>query len=87
MHFVPNSTDWSYPSVNQLCEFQINNWYELGIVLGITKEHMTSIRNSKTSMAEIYLAAKKKNLELSWKNVGEGFVRIGEYTVNQYCFV
>lgn len=71
---MANSIDWSYPSVKQLSEFQIDSSYELGIVLGIAKDE---IKKGKTSMAEVYLTAKSKNMELSWKDVAEGLVRIG----------
>ena len=67
-----------YPSIKQLSEFQVSNWYELGLHFHVPKDQIEGIKSSQHPTTQIFLAAKIKNMELRWRDVIEGLQKIGE---------
>ena len=69
-----------YPSIEQLSEFQVSKWYELGLYLKVPIGRMEDIKKSASfyPTTETFLAAKVNSITLSWEDVVEGLQKIGE---------
>lgn len=71
----------TYPSYKLLSQLKVHQWVDLGVHFGLEIDQIESIRSSQNPSAEIFITAKKKNIDLSWKDVLEGLFAIGEYEV------
>ena len=69
----------TYPTFKQLSELEVDQWFELGLKLGLTEEQLEKLKNCSQPTLEIFVAAKVKNIDLNWKNVVESLVLVGEY--------
>ena len=68
-----------YPSIKQLSKFQLRKWFKLGLHFNIPKHQMEGIRKHQHPTTKTLLAARVKNMELKWKDIVEGLLRIGKY--------
>ena len=69
----------SYPSVKQLSQIIVSDWYKLGQTLGVSGDQLNRAKHNSRPIAAVLLAAKLNNPQLTWKGVVEGLVSIGEY--------
>ena len=71
----------------QLSEFQLRKWYELGLHFNIPKDQMEGIRKYRHPTTETFLAAKVRNMELRWKDIVKGLLRIGKYFICRHTYL
>ena len=65
-------------SIKQLSKLQTERWYEVGLQLGLTENEMGHIRNSRYPTTEMFLAAKRKNVELRWSHIWQALLSVDE---------
>ena len=71
----------TYPTAKELRKLKINEWFKLGLQLGLTEDHLVSFKKSSQPTGETLIAAKVKNIELNWKHIVKSLLLIGEYKV------
>ena len=69
----------TYPSHKLLSSLKVHQWVKLGIHFGLTKDQIETIRSCQNPTAETFLAAKKGNIELKWKEIVQSLLAVGEY--------
>ena len=69
----------SYPSYNQLSQLKVDQWFELGLEMGLTEDELHSMEKDRNTTASVLVAVKVKDIELQWKDIFPTLVRIGEY--------
>ncbi|XP_064387634.1 uncharacterized protein LOC135335894 isoform X2 [Halichondria panicea] len=69
----------SYPTLEQLSQLEYNQWFQLGIRLGLGKDQLEAIKKSQHPTAATLQAAKIKNIDMLWKDIVEALLSIGEY--------
>ena len=69
----------SYPTAKMLSQLKVNQWLKLGHHLNLTDEELESLKKSPHPTAATLLAAKTKNIDVTWKDVVESLLHIGEY--------
>ena len=69
----------TYPSAKQLNNLQTNQWYEVGIYLGLTKDQLEEAKKSPNPTASILMAAKGRDIDMQWSQIVEALLRVGEY--------
>ena len=84
MHADPLST---YPTAKQLSELKVDQWFKLGLQLGLPEDQLESLKNSSQPTAATLLSVKAKNIDLKWKPIVECILLIGEYKAVEMLFV
>ncbi|XP_064387638.1 uncharacterized protein LOC135335896 isoform X2 [Halichondria panicea] len=69
----------SYPTLEQLSQLEYNQWFQLGIRLGLGKDQLETIKKNQHPTAATLQAAKIKNIDMLWKDIVEALLSIGEY--------
>ncbi len=69
----------SYPTLEQLCQLECDQWLQLGVRLGLGNDQLETIKKSQHPTAATLQAAKIKNIDMQWKDIVEALVSIGEY--------
>ena len=69
----------SYPTAKLLSQLKVDQWLKLGHHLNLTDEELESLKKSPHPTAATLLAAKTKNIDVTWKDVVESLLHIGEY--------
>ena len=62
-----------------LSQLQVHQWVKLAVHFGLSKDQIEAIRSSQNHTAETFIAAKKENIGISWRDVIESLMAIGEY--------
>ena len=70
-----------YPTAKELGELRIDQWFTLGLLLGVAEDQLDRLKRSSQPTAGTLVAAKVKNIDLNWKHVVESLLVIGEYEV------
>ena len=78
VYAAPLST---YPTAKQLSELKVDQWFKVGLQLGLTEYQLGHLKKSSQPTAATLLEAKKKNIDLNWKCVVESLLLVGEYKV------
>ena len=68
-----------YPTLEQLSQLECDQWFQLGVCLGLGNDQLETIKKSQHPTAATLQAAKIKNIEMQWKDIVEALVSIGEY--------
>ena len=71
----------SYPTADQLSELKFEQWFNLGLKLGLTEHRLKKLKRSSQPTAATLLAAKVKNIDLNWRHIVESLLFVGEYQV------
>ena len=71
----------NYPTADELSELKLDQWFGLGLQLGLTENQLERFKKSLQPTAATLLAAKVKNIDLIWKHVVESVIVVGEYKV------
>ena len=71
----------SYPTAVQLNELKVEQWFNLGLKLGLTEYRLKTLKQSSQPTAATLLAAKVKNIDLNWRHIVESLLLVGEYLV------
>ncbi len=71
----------SYPTLEQLSQLECDQWFQLGVRLGLGNDQLETIKKSQHPTAATLQAAKIKNIDMQWKDIVEALVSIGEYTL------
>ncbi len=69
----------SYPTLEQLSQLECDQWFQLGVRLGLGNDQLETIKKSQHPTAATLQAAKIKNIDMQWKDIVEALVSIGEY--------
>ena len=69
----------SYPTAKLLSQLKVVQWLKLGHHLNLTDEELESLKKSPHPTAATLITAKTKNIDLTWKEVAESLLHIGEY--------
>ena len=59
----------------------VDQWFKLGLKLGLTENQLESCKKFSEPAAAILIAAKVANINLNWKDVVESLLLIGECEV------
>ena len=70
-----------YPTSQKLNELKVDQWFKLGLQLGLTVDYLESLKKSPQPTAATLIAAKIKNIHLYWKDVVKSLLLVGEYKV------
>ena len=62
-----------------LSQLQVRQWVKLGTHFGLTKDQIENFRSHGNPTAETFITAKKKNIDMNFRDVLEGLLAIGEY--------
>ena len=71
----------TYPTAKQLGKLEVDQWFKLGLQLGLTSYELESLKYSTQPTSSTLIAAKVKNIDLNWKHVVKGLLLVGEYEV------
>ena len=71
----------NYPTAKNLSELKVDQWFKLGLQLGLTEDQMGRFKKSPQPTAATLIAAKVKNIDLNWKHVVESLLLLGKYNV------
>ena len=71
----------NYPTAQKLSELKVDQWFKLGLQLGVTEDQLKNLKKRPQPTAATLLAAKVRNSDLNWKHVVESLVLVGEYKV------
>ena len=69
----------SYPTAKMLSQLKVDHWIKLGHYLNLTDEELESLKTSPHPTAATLITAKTKNIDLTWSDVAESLLHIGEY--------
>ena len=69
----------SYPTAKLLSQLKVDQWLKLGHHLNLTDEELESLKKSPHPTAATLITAKTKNIDVTWKDVVESLLHIGEY--------
>ena len=71
----------TYPTAKQLSELNIEQWFKVGLQLGLTEDQLGCLKDSPQPTTATLLEAKKENIDLNWKYVVGSLLLVGEYKV------
>ena len=71
----------NYPTAQKLSELKVDQWFKLGLRLGLTEDQLESLEKMPQPTAATLIAAKVKNIDLNWKHIVENLLLVGEYKV------
>ena len=69
----------SYPTAKMLSQLKVDQWLKLGHHLNLTDEELESLKKSPHPTAATLITAKSKNIDVTWKDIAESLLHIGEY--------
>ena len=72
----------TYPTAEQLSKLKVDQWFKLGLQLGLTRYQLENLKRSSQPTAKIFsLAAKLKKIDLNCIHVVESLLSVGESKV------
>ncbi len=66
-------------TLEQLSQLECDQWFQLGVRLGLDNDQLETIKNSQHPTAATLQTAKIKNIDMQLKDIVEALVSIGEY--------
>ena len=69
--------------MKQLSQLQVQEWFILGLHLGLTQDELESIDKRQNPTAAVLLAAKVKNIDLTWVLLLGSLLKIKEYKLTE----